>query len=93
VSTATGSRPLADREEYCAEPTRQEDEITKDFDAHWDSAMRQFQCGDSRWLATLNATISDLCIPGGGSRRAARVDASKDRGSRSSITNYRSRTD
>lgn len=62
LPTFTG-QSLADWDEYYEDRKRQEDEIAKDFDAQRDSAMHQFHCGDYRWLATLNAAISDLGIP------------------------------
>lgn len=62
LPTFTGDT-LADWEEYYAGRKVQEDEVAKDFDARRDSAMHQFYCGDYRWLATLNAAISDLGIP------------------------------
>jgi hypothetical protein len=62
LSTFTGDS-VAAWEEYYAERTRQEDEIAKDFDGRRDAAMRQFYCGDHRWLATLNTAIGDLEIP------------------------------
>lgn len=62
LPTFTGES-LADWDEYYEDRRRQEDEIAKDFDAQRDSAMHQFHCGDYRWLATLNAAISELGIP------------------------------
>lgn len=56
-------RSLDDWDAYYAERKGQEDEIAKDFDTEREAATHQFYRGDYRWLATLNAAISDLGIP------------------------------
>ena len=62
LSTFSGDS-LAGWDEYYAAREMHEDKIAKDFDTQRDSAMHQFYCGNYRWLATLNAAITDLGIP------------------------------